>query len=154
MLVGSFPMSVDSKARVTLPAAFRKEMLDGDSKTLYLVPMKERVDGFTPQGFENWVNSLFDRNGEGFNPRNRKDVQLRTSLTARAVPVDVDSAGRVALGKLDASKPGTREKLGLMGDVTIVGADSHFEVWNTEAWNANQETSDEDFTAAMEDLDF
>ena len=45
MLVGSFPMSVDSKARVTLPAAFRKEMLEGDSKTLYLVPMKERVDG-------------------------------------------------------------------------------------------------------------
>ena len=27
-------------------------------------------------------------------------------------------------------------------------------VRNTEAWNANQETSDEDFTAAMEDLDF
>ena len=87
MLVGSFPMSVDSKARVTLPAAFRKEMLEGDSKTLYLVPMKERVDGFTPQGFENWINSLFDRNGEGFNPRSRKDVQLRTGLTARAGPV-------------------------------------------------------------------
>lgn len=151
MLVGSFPMSVDSKARVTLPAAFRKELLGGDSKTLYLVPMKERVDGFTPQGFENWVNSLFDRNGEGFNPRNRKDVQLRTSLTARAVPIDVDSAGRVALGKLDASKPGTREKLGLMGDVTIVGADSHFEVWNTEAWNELQAVNDEELDELLFD---
>ena len=39
-------------------------------------------------------------------------------------------------------------------DVTIIGSRSFAEIWNTEAWNANQETSDEDFTAAMEDLDF
>lgn len=145
MLVGSFPMSVDSKARVTLPATFRKEMCGGDSKTLYLVPMKESVNGFTPQGFETWVNSLFENNGEGFRPRNQKDVLLKKGLTSRAVQVDVDSAGRVALGKLDASKPGTREKFGLLADVTIVGADDHFEVWNTEKWNELQQAFDDEF---------
>ena len=31
---------------------------------------------------------------------------------------------------------------------------SFAEIWNTEAWNASQETSDEDFTAEMENLDF
>lgn len=142
-------MSVDSKARVTLPAAFRKEMLEGDSKTIYLVPMKESVEGFTPAAFESWVDSLFDRDGEGFNARNRKDVVLRRSLTSRAVPVDVDSAGRVALGKLDASKPGTREKYGLTGDVTIIGADDHFEVWNTEMWNEQLEGSDDELEELM-----
>ena len=47
-----------------------------------------------------------------------------------------------------------REYAGLDHDVTIIGSRSFAEIWNTEAWNANQETSDEDFTAAMEDLDF
>ncbi len=144
MLVGSFPMSVDSKARVTLPATFRKEMCEGDSKTIYLVPMKESVEGFTPAGFEAWIDSLFNKEGEGFDTRNRKDVLLRRSLTSRAVSVDIDSAGRVALGKLDASKPGTREKYGLTGDVTVIGADDHFEVWNTERWNEQQEAIDDE----------
>ncbi|WP_321971982.1 hypothetical protein [Paratractidigestivibacter sp.] len=144
MLVGSFPMSVDSKARVTLPATFRKEMCEGDSKTIYLVPMKESVDGFTPAGFEAWIDSLFNKEGEGFDTRSRKDVLLRRSLTSRAVSVDIDSAGRVALGKLDTSKPGTREKYGLTGDVTVIGADDHFEVWNTELWNASQEAIDDE----------
>ena len=47
-----------------------------------------------------------------------------------------------------------REYAGLDHDVTIIGSRSFAEIWNTEAWTANQETSDEDFTAAMEDLDF
>ena len=149
MLVGSYPMSVDSKARVTLPATFRKEMCEGDSKTIYLVPMKESVEGFTPAGFEAWIDSLFNKEGEGFDTRNRKDVLLRRSLTSRAVSVDIDSAGRVALGKLDASKPGTREKYGLTGDVTIIGADDHFEVWNTERWNEQQEAIDDELDELM-----
>ena len=47
-----------------------------------------------------------------------------------------------------------REYAGLDHDVTIIGSRSFAEIWNTEAWNASQETSDEDFTATMEDLDF
>ncbi|MDO4848842.1 MAG: hypothetical protein Q4B45_03590 [Coriobacteriia bacterium] len=149
MLVGSYPMSVDSKARVTLPAMFRKEMCEGDSKTIYLVPMKESVEGFTPAGFEAWIDSLFKKEGEGYDSRSRKDVLLRRSLTSRAVPVDIDSAGRVALGKLDASKPGTREKYGLTGDVTIIGATDHFEVWNTEKWNEQQAAVDDELEELM-----
>ena len=47
-----------------------------------------------------------------------------------------------------------REYAGLDHDVTIIGSRSFAEIWNTEAWNASQETSDEDFTAEMENLDF
>ena len=42
----------------------------------------------------------------------------------------------------------------LIYQLRFIGSRSFAEIWNTEAWNANQETSDEDFTAAMEDLDF
>lgn len=149
MLAGSYPMLVDAKARVTLPAVFRKQLVDGDKKTIYLVPLNGCVNGFTPEGFEKYVDGLFEYGDNHFDPRSRDDVRLKTGLWARAVEVDIDSAGRVALGKLDASKAGTREKLGLTADVTVVGAGDHFEVWNTEEWNATQESLEEDLDALL-----
>lgn len=74
----------------------------------------------------------------------------RSAVCSTPPPVEVtpDKQGRIQLpAKL-------REYAGLDHDVTIIGSRSFAEIWNTEAWNANQETSDEDFTAAMEDLDF
>ena len=47
-----------------------------------------------------------------------------------------------------------REYAGLDHDVTVIGNRSFAEIWNTAAWNGSQESSDEDFTAAMEALDF
>ena len=150
MLAGSYPMSVDAKARVTLPAVFRKQLVNGDSKTIYLLPLKECVNGFTPEGLEQFIDGLFIENGENrFDSRSRKDVQLKTRLWASAVEVDIDSAGRVALGKLDAAKAGTRERLGLTADVTVVGAGDHFEVWNTDEWNATQESFDDELDALL-----
>ena len=150
MLAGSYPMSVDAKARVTLPAVFRKQLVEGDRKTIYLLPLKECVNGFTPEGLERFIDGLFVERGENtFDPRSRKDVQLKTRLWASAVEVDIDSAGRVALGKLDTAKAGTRERLGLTDDVTVVGAGDHFEVWNTEQWNATQESFEDDLDALL-----
>lgn len=150
MLAGSYPMSVDAKARVTLPAVFRKQLVGGDKKTIYLLPMKECVNGFTPAGLEQFIDGLFIERGENrFDPRSRRDVQLKTRLWASAVEVDIDSAGRVALGKLDGTKPGTRERLGLTADVTVVGAGDHFEVWNTEQWNATQESFEDELDALL-----
>ena len=103
--------------------------------------------GFTREGFKAWVDGLFEYGDHHFDPRNRKDVMLKRGLMGSAVEIDVDSAGRVALGKLDV-KPGTREKLGLVADVTVVGADDHFEVWNTEEWNKQQA----DFEMDLESL--
>mgnify|MGYP001783143642 FL=1 len=149
MLAGSYPMSVDAKARVTLPAVFRKQLVDGDKKTIYLVPLNGCVNGFTPEGFEAYVDGLFEYGDNHFDPRSRDDVRLRTGLWARAVEVDIDSAGRVALGKLDVAKPGMREKLGLTDAVTVVGAGDHFEVWNTETWAATQESLEDDLDALL-----
>lgn len=147
MLTGAYPMSVDAKGRVTLPAVFRKQLVDETNKTILLVPFDGCVNGFTREGFKAWVDGLFEYGDHHFDPRNRKDVMLKRGLMGSAVEIDVDSAGRVALGKLDV-KPGTREKLGLVGDVTVVGADDHFEVWNSEKWDEQQA----DFEADLESL--
>lgn len=149
MLAGTYPMSVDAKARVTLPAVFRKQLVDGDKKTIYLVPLNGCVNGFTLEGYEAYVKGLFEHGDSHFDPRKRDDDRLWRALWARAVEVDIDSAGRVALGKLDTGRPGLREELGLTGNVTVVGAGDHFEVWNTETWNATQESLEADLEALL-----
>lgn len=148
MLTGSYPMSVDTKGRITLPAVFRKQMLTDDCKTIKLVPFGGCVNGFTPEGFKAFVDSLFDADG-GFNPRDEKAVRLKRLITSQAVEVDVDSAGRVALGKLDAGGSKTREKFDLFGDVVVVGNDDRFEVWNASTWAAATANADEDIDSLL-----
>ena len=133
-LTGTYPMSCDSKARITLPAAHRKVL----GPTVKLIPFEGCVYGFASEDFTPWVDRLFERDGKTYDPRNRDDVYLRTALTSSAVTIDIDSAGRIALGRLDANEPGSREELGLMSDVTVVGAEDHFEVWNTEKWKEHK----------------
>lgn len=144
-MTGTFPMNVDSKARITIPSTFREEI----DKRIKLVPVKDSVYGFTPEGFDAWVNGLFAVNGREFNPRDPKDVKLRRGLYASAVDVDIDSAGRIALGKLDVAKPGRREAYGLVKEVMVIGSGDHFEVWNADKWNAEQESFEDDLEELM-----
>ena len=130
-MTGSYPMSVDSKARITLPIGFRKEL---DSKALKLVPYHGCVYGFTPKGFDDWMYGLFNSAGHEFNQRSSRDELFQRVLNSSATDVEIDSAGRIALGKLDVAKPGRREQLGLTGEVMVVGNGSHFEVWSSDAW--------------------
>ena len=69
-------------------------------------------------------------------------------LYSSAVEVTPDKQGRIQLPAR------LREYAGLDHDVTVIGNRSFAEIWNTAAWNGSQESSDEDFTAAMEALDF
>lgn len=145
-MLGSFPMNVDAKQRVTLPSEFRREM----DKTIVIVPFRGHVNGFTPEGFETWLNGLFNHGDESFNPRSEKDARLRAGLYGNARKIDLDTAGRLALGKLEANTPGALEKLGLTGSVTVVGQGDHFEVWNAEKWAAEMAS----FEADLDELLF
>lgn len=147
-LRGSFPMTCDSKGRITLPASFRRIL--GDE--VVLLPIDGRVYGFTPDGFDEWVESLFT-SSDGSNTFDRHDAgdeRLMLRLNADSVTLETDSAGRIALGKLDVARAGRREKYGVTGDVTVVGAGDHFEIWNTQTWNALVDK--DDASGALVDL--
>ncbi len=145
-LTGSKRFNLDAKGRLTLPATYRKDF-DGQ---VILIPLQDALYGFTPDGFGQWVQSFFEKDGKKFEPGNRRQVALRRKLTGSAVTVDIDSAGRIALGKVDAAK---REKLGLKRDVTVVGVVDHFEVWNTQRWEAENAALDDELDALMFDED-
>ena len=125
MLTGQYQRSLDSKSRVTLPAILRKQF----GEFVQLIPRKDALYGYTPESFEAWVNSL------NLDPRSRTDAETLLRLNAMATTVEIDSAGRVALGKIDETTRGQRQRLGLDGDLMIVGAGDHFEIWNADRWN-------------------
>lgn len=147
MLTGAYPMNVDAKARITLPATLRKEL----GKSIKLVPFRGCVYGFTPESFESWMHGLFDHGDSHFDPRSRKDDKLRRGLNASAVEVELDSANRIALGKLDVAKAGRREALGLTREVMVIGNGDHFEVWNAAKWQAEQESFEDELDALLFD---
>lgn len=137
-LTGSKRFNLDAKARLTLPSEFRKEL----GETVCLIPLDNAVYGFTPDGHRAWVESFFPN---GFNPHSRNDDNLRRQLNERTVTVDLDSAGRVALGKIDEKY---RTHLGLEREVQVIGNGDHFEVWNAGKW----EESQADFDGTLESL--
>ena len=142
-LAGTYPMNVDSKLRVTLPSIMRKEL----GKTVMLLPFDGCVYGFTPEDFDGFVSQVLSSGDHVFDPRSRADARLERGLRGSAVTVELDSAGRIALGKLDIAKAGRCEALGITGDVAIVGNGSRFEVWNAEKLAADQESFEDDLAA-------
>lgn len=142
MLTGTFQRVLDSKSRITLPAEFRR---DFEGKVC-LVAFQGALLGFTPDGFMEWMNGLFERDGKSFDPRRKQDVRLRKALAASCKTVDVDSAGRIALGKIGAEK---LEALGLGHDATIIGDIDHIEIWNSAKWEAENEDLQDDLDELM-----
>ena len=137
-LTGTYRHTLDAKQRLPLPADFRRQV----DKTVYLVKVLDCVYGFTPEEHRNYVDSLFPG---GFDPRNRKQDELRRAINAQTVMTDVDSAGRVSLSKMS-------EKVHAMlgRDVVVVGNTDHFEVWNATTWDEKQDAlTDEDFAALL-----
>lgn len=129
MLVGSFQRSLDSKSRVTLPAGFRKQLGD----VVYLIRRTDALHGYSEESYNAWIESL------GLDPRSRNDAELLGLIASSTAMVELDKAGRLALGKVEESDPGAIAELELSGDVMVVGAFDHFEIRNVEVHAAKQQ---------------
>lgn len=139
MLVGQYDYAIDAKGRLNFPARFRDAMGETFIVTRWL---DHCLAAFPAEEFEK-VAAKIEEKGL---VKGRRVSRMLYRLRCRGPP----RTSRAAF----AARPSCGSTPGLDHDVTIIGSRSFAEIWNTEAWNANQETSDEDFTAAMEDLDF
>ena len=138
MLMGQYDYAVDAKGRLNFPAKFRDEMGQSFIVTCWL---DHCLAAFSTAQFEKIAEKIEEKGLV----KGRKVTRM---LYSSAVEVTPDKQGRIQLpAKL-------RAYAGLDHDVTIIGNREFAEIWNTEAWNAAQQHADDDFTAAMEDLDF
>ena len=133
MFLGDYQHTLDAKGRVSLPKRFRDEL----SGTVIVAKGFDRcLFVYSPDEYQTFMGRIPN---DDLNPSAR---QTRRFFTSGAVPVDIDSAGRIQL------TPVLREYANLTRDVAVTGNDSRIEIWDSEAWaDYNRETED-----SIEDL--
>ena len=139
MLTGEYQHSMDPKGRVTVPSRFREELgerfyvMIGTDGCLNLLS-EEQVGIATEK-----IKAL---------PPKQAKLLLRKTF-GQAAEVEPDKQGRILIPEK------LREHAGLIKDVTLVGASTRAELWDTERWQAyNDEQSPEDVDEHMNLLTF
>ncbi len=130
MFLGEYAHTLDAKGRVTIPARFREELdggfvlTRGEDPCLVAYPLdrfQERAAGLAQVSKAN------------------KDVRTYArTLFGSAQLVTLDSMGRVLI------PPFLREYASLDGEVSIVGVNDVFELWNPDIFRQTIEMADMD----------
>ena len=119
MFVGNHEHTLDGKGRLVLPSRFRPKLPEGG----YLSPSGEGLALYPAAAFEAMVARLTERVRAG-----DVDPDALLGLAANADEVRPDAQGRILL------PPRLRELAGLSGEVVVVGAFDHIQIWATDRW--------------------
>ena len=130
---GEFRHAVDAKHRVTIPSRWRGK--DGEEFFAVPDPAGNFLMILPPQEFDR-VKSDVEANAT-ISPADRRKFIRR--FYALAQLVSVDKQGRVLLPE-DYCR-----RLGLEGEVVLIGSHSRMEIWNSQRWTAATAEEDEVF---------
>lgn len=125
MFRGEWPLSLDAKGRLAIPARFRERLADacGGSLVVTRSPTR-RCLAIYP--FPEWKQ--IEDKVQALPAQDKGAERLRYILLASAFEVEADGQGRILL-------PATlREWAGLDRQVYLVGLVKKFEVWEAESW--------------------
>ena len=138
MLMGQYEHNLDAKGRINFPARMREEL--GDR----FVITKGLDDCIAVYGMEEW-----NRLGEKIKSQPiAKARNLQRFFFSGAAEVEPDKQGRILLPQH------LREHAGLEKDVTVIGASSRAEIWDSARWNTfNSGLTEESIAEAMDLLE-
>ena len=130
MFLGTYEPQLDDQGRVILPARFREDMEGG----IVLTRGQEHcIYAFPAQEFEQMTVEL--RRAPLSSKQARDYIRVLLSGAYKEVP---DKQGRITL------PPDLRKYAGLDRELTVIGAGSRAEIWNSQAWN--------DYLSVQEDV--
>ena len=138
MFLGTYTPRLDEKGRIILPAKYRDELANG----LVLTRGQERcVYVFSQREFENVHEQM--RQAPLSSRQARDYIRVFLSGASDEMP---DKQGRVTI-------PGAlRSYAGLDREVTVIGAGSRAEIWDTQAWNEYLEEQENTFSETYEEV--
>jgi MraZ protein len=117
---GQYEHSLDVKGRVILPARFRSHF----DTVVYASPHHERCLAlWAPDGFERKSAEM-----EELQDRSADDRNMARFWASASAELELDRQGRVALPHF------LREFARLDGQLLVVGAFDHIEIWNPAEW--------------------
>ena len=153
---GELIQKVDNKARVSIPAAFRRVLQEGDPKAsekvgarvviVYGGPGRKFAECYTYAGSEDLANKIA-LHPEG----SRERINLTNNLITKSAIIELDLDGRLVL------PPQVRQKIGVTPDDLTTGFDAvfagtltTFQIWKRDVYDAETATLDQD---GMDSLD-
>ena len=138
-MTGEFKHSLDNKGRLFIPAKLREELGDIFFIT---ISMEKCLCAYSS---DSWKN-LSDRVDAMSFVKQRK----MRPLFAHAAKCELDAQGRALIPQ------NLRDYAALTKNVTVVGCNTHAELWDSDEWNAvyQLETTPENIAAVMEELEF
>ena len=124
---------VDSKGRVSIPAAFRRVLEEGDPDWVSgaqpnLVLMYGRRDGIFLEGFSVKGIEKVDDMVDEMAPFSAEREALERMINTQSTQVQVDDSGRIVLS------PKLREMIGVTGEATFAGMGDKFQIWQPDAY--------------------
>ena len=132
MFLGTHTPRLDEKGRLFLPAKFRDRLADGlvvtrgQERCLYVFPMDEFV-------------ALADQMQQAPDDEQAARDYMRVFLSGASDEIP-DKQGRVTI------PAALREYAGLSKDCTVIGAGARVEVWDSAAWTAYLESTEQAFS--------
>ena len=139
MLLGTFVPKLDEKGRIILPAKFADDfsngvvMARGQEHAIYVYSQRE---------FEDLVERM-QKQAPSLGKKGRDYLRLFLSGATQELP---DKQHRVTIPAV------LREYAGLDRDLTVIGAGSRAEIWDTTAWNEYYANAESDFADADEEV--
>ena len=139
MLMGEFQHNMDAKGRVTIPARFREDLGDMFYVTKGLYGC---LFVLSPAQWEKLLEKMSSL------PLS-KARSLQRFFFSGAAEAEPDKQGRILI------PAALREYAGLEKDVTVIGAATRAEIWDTAKWTQyNESQTQESILDAMDLLEF
>jgi MraZ protein len=124
MLWGRYSAKIDEKARLRLPAKFRRDLPETEDDTYYVTS----DDGKCAQIYPIPVWKKIDQKFQESPRMDPAKLKLQRFTSYYGLLTQMDPQGRILIPQ------SLREDAHIMGDVTVIGKSDHLEVWNDEAF--------------------
>lgn len=138
MFLGEYQHALDPKGRVIFPAAYREQLQEG-------LVMTVGVDNcITVHPVTDWqrvVDGL-----RRLRTTDRRERMFTRMMTSMAHPDELDRQGRITIPSR------LRAYAGLERDISVVGADTKIELWDSARWDQYRDQAMADFAGT--DLPF
>lgn len=149
---GESTHKVDAKGRVSIPAAFRRVLEEGDPDwTDGLYPNLILVYGGKSRSFiEGYtVNSMDDVDDRIAQlPRGSKQRRLLERMfSGQSLQIQVDPTGRLVLSQK------LRDKIGITSEAFFIASGDTFQIWEPSAYDDDATSMDEWFDDQDDDVD-
>ncbi len=127
LFLGEYDHALDDRGRLTIPRKIRQEL--GADEVIVSRGFDACIFGFDRESWEREAAKQLEAP-----VTEQKARQVRRYMFAGAQKVEVDKLGRILLPAL------LKEYAGIMGNVMVVGAGDHFEIWDEEKWKKYADT--------------